>query len=107
MKMGFFRHVKVYLLTGQSTLKFFFQSAFICALKMNQSLQMLNVLSTILLIVRSFVKVVKLYRWDKTGLYHAYENYFCIDSVSIFHSHVILAILFYLFRIFLNINLPR
>ena len=72
-------------------------------LKTNQSLQMLNVLSTILLIVRSFVKVVKLYRWDKSCLYHANSNNFCIDFVSIFLPHFIQAILFYLFQIFLDI----
>ena len=32
---------------------------------------MLNVLSTILIIVRSFVKVAKLYRSDKSGLFKA------------------------------------
>ena len=53
-------------------------------LKTNQSLQMLNVLSTILLIVRSFVKVVKLYRWDKSDMYHANKNNFCIDFVNLF-----------------------
>ena len=64
--------------------------------------RILNVLSTILFIVRSFVKVLKLYRWDKGGLYHA----FCIDFVSIFLPHF-KAIFFYIFRIFLDINLPR
>ena len=39
---------------------FFFQKQLLI-LKMNQSLQMLNVLFKILLIVRLFVKVVKLY----------------------------------------------
>ena len=40
-------------------------------LKTNHYLQFLKNLSAILLIVRSYVEFVKLYHWDKSGLYHA------------------------------------
>ena len=58
------------------------------------------VLLTILLIVRSFVKVLKWYCWDKNGLHNKDLNNFCIESVSGFLTHVLWAILFYLFQIF-------
>ena len=65
------------------------------------------VLLRILLIVRSFVKVLKWYCWDKSGLHHKDLNNFCIESVSGFLTHVLWAILFYLFQIVLNRNLSR
>ena len=59
-----------------------------------------NVLSTVLLIVRSFVRVLTLYCWDKSCQHYANKYNFCIDSVSIILTHVLQEILFYLFRQF-------
>ena len=47
-----------------------------------------NILSTILLILCSFVKVLKRYCQDTSGLYHSNLNNFCIDSVSVFLTHL-------------------
>ena len=45
-----------------------------------------NVLLTILLLVRSFVRGLKLYCWDKSGLLHAFKT-ISAQMFSAFFSH--------------------